>query len=135
MSMKAASLTSALLVSRGSTAPDKAAGAVGARGESGGNVHMLFTPKPPMALAPGADDGRLTRVSVRMQAKRHVRLKAAAHNLGRSNQALMVEAIEHYIEHVLPEVLAERTDFGEGHTATSSFTVLGFGRAQTDASQ
>lgn len=131
--MKAASLTSALLVSR-SAAP-AAASTPGPRAGMGGNVQLLFTPKPPAALAAVATDDRLTRVSLRMQAKRAGRLKAAAQNLGRSNQALMVAAIDHYIEHVLPEMLAERTDYGEGHTATSSLTVLDFGRAQPDAPQ
>jgi len=130
--MKAASLTSALLVSR-STAP--AAATPGPRAGAGSNVQLLFTPKPPAALAAVESDERLTRVSLRMQAKRAGRVKAAAQNLGRSNQALMVAAIDHYIEHVLPEMLAERTDYGEGHTATSSLTVLDFGRAQTDATQ
>jgi predicted DNA-binding protein len=127
--MKAASLTSALLVSRSVA---RAAAAPGSRAGMGGNVQLLFTPKPPAALAGVETDERLTRVSLRMQAKRAGRLKAAAQNLGRSNQALMVAAIDHYIEHVLPEMLAERTDYGEGHTATSSLTVLDFGRAQTD---
>jgi predicted DNA-binding protein len=129
--MKPASLTSALLVSR-SVAPKAE---VDAAPRAGGNVQVLFTPKPPAALAGVETDDRLTRVSLRMQAKRAGRLKAAAQNLGRSNQALMVAAIDHYIEHVLPEMLAERTDYGEGHTATSSFTVLDFRRAQSDAAQ
>lgn len=130
--MKAASLTSALLVSR-SVAPK--ADAMVAAPRTSGTVQVLFAPKPPAAIAAVGADDRLTRVSLRMQAKRAGRLKAAAQNLGRSNQALMVAAIDHYIEHVLPEMLAERTDYGEGHTATSSFTVLDFGRAQSEAAR
>ena len=89
---------------------------------------------PPRPAPKRGNDG-LTRVSLRINSARHLRLRLAAAHLGLSNHGMMVAAIDHYIEHVLPEMLAERTDYGEGHTATSSFTVLDFRRAQSDAAQ
>ena len=122
--MKAASLTASLLVPKGDAAPcDKPA----AR-EGGGTVEFL--PKPRRERSGGGGEDATTRVSLRLSAARHLRLRLAGAHLGRSSQALIRAAIDHYIDTVLPPLLAGRCACLElGRLPEGSCAALGFGRA------
>lgn len=55
--------------------------------------------------APSGAAGARTRVSVRLDRERLLKLKLTAAHLDRSLQAVIAEALDRYIEHVAPEVL------------------------------
>jgi predicted DNA-binding protein len=123
--MKAASLTSSLLVTKGTAAPS----AERAPLDLVGNVQSL--PQPPRERV-GAGEERM-RVSLRMSAERHLRLRLAAAHLGRSNHALMLAAIDHYIDTVLPLLMAGHCAcLDQGRMPVGSCTALGFGRTHPD---
>ncbi|MGO8916925.1 MAG: hypothetical protein ACLQJR_13555 [Stellaceae bacterium] len=123
--MKAASLTGSLLVANRTEAPSAARAPL----DMGSNVQSL--PKPPRQGAGGGED--MMRVSLRMRAERHLRLRLAAAHLGRSNQALMLAAIDHYIDNVLPLLMAGHCAcLEQGRMPAGSCAALGFGRARPD---
>jgi predicted DNA-binding protein len=123
--VKAASLSAALLVAKGEASPSRAGGRGAARGAT-----LEFLPKP--ARKPPGEDG-VTRVSLRMPGARHLRLRLAAAHLGRSNQALMLTAIDHYIDHVLPLLIAGRCAcLEQGRAVEGGCAALGFGRTHPD---
>ena len=119
--MKIASLTSALLVAKAPSAPT--ATSLGAK------IEFLHKSRYPRV----AGDQSVTRVSLRMNKARHASLKAAAAHLGKSNNALLLEAIDHYIDNVVPLLMVDpkpaiAPDRAPGRTCA----VLDFARAQQD---
>ena len=101
--LKAASLTSALLVTKGSAAP--IARAERYLDQAGTNIQLFPSrpARPSTSLVPAARDVGLTRVSLRVNSARHLRLRVAAAHLGLTANGLMVAAIDHYLDKVLPE--------------------------------
>jgi hypothetical protein len=83
----AASLGEALLVVKGAAAPS--------RGVS-----------PRVRRAGREEDGR-ARVTMRLEEARHRRLRLAAAHLHKSAQAVLLAALDHYLERILPGVLHE----------------------------
>lgn len=143
--MKVASLTSALLSTKGSAAPTaKTPAPEVARPEVTHevthNVEFLHKPLQPQrsvvnAAAPRVARPGVTRVSLRLQTTRHMRLRLAAAHLGRSNQALMLSAIDYYIDNVLPPLLANHCACAEQGWAPEGTCcgALGLGRTHPDA--
>jgi len=124
--MKIGSLTASLLVAKGNAMPS---------GERLSLDNVQFLPKPSRQHTAGSGEGT-TRVSLRMANARHSRLRLAAAHLGRSNQALMLAAIDHYIDTVLPALTAGRCAcLEEGRAPAGSCTALGFGRAHPEHPQ
>jgi hypothetical protein len=108
----AAALTSTLLCSKGGAAPS----AFISRPdllypernvpEQGATVQPL-NPRQARPDGRGKDDGK-TKVSLRMSAARHRRLRLAAAHLGQSAQTLVLEGLDYYIDHVLPTLIGGR---------------------------
>jgi len=125
--VKAASLTAALLVAKGDATPS------GRKSERGGTIEFLPKVKRSGPRRGGGGDDGMTHVSLRMPTARHLRLRLAAAHLGRSNQALMRAAIDHYIDTVLPPLLAGRCACVEqGRAPEDGCAALGFGRAHPE---
>jgi hypothetical protein len=121
--MRAASLTASLLVPKGDATPSAKGADAGAQGAT-----VEFLPKP-RGSGGGGEDGQ-TRVSLRMPTARHLRLRLAAAHLGRSNQGLILAAVDHYIDTVLPLLMAGRCACVEqGRDPQGGCAALGFGRA------
>ncbi len=99
--MRVASLTSALLAGKGAAGP----GGKETPQPEHDNVEP-FAAK--MRLRPSSRADVASRVSLRINTPRRLRLKLAAAHLGRSSQALMLSAIDHYLDDVLPLLLAGR---------------------------
>jgi predicted DNA-binding protein len=122
--VKAAPLTGALLAVKGDAAPTPRSAA-----SRGGSVEFL--PRRARTEAPaGAETARVT---LRLPMARRLRLRLAAAHLGRSNQALMLAAIDHYIDNVLPLLMAGRCAcLEQGRAVDGGCAALGFGRAHPD---
>jgi hypothetical protein len=119
--MKIASLTSALLVVKEFAAPTATS--------LGANVQFLR--KSPRHRLAG-DEG-VIRVSLRMNTARHMRLKLAAAQLGSSNHALLLQAIDHYLDNVLPMVMLDPNPaIAQARAPGETCAVLDFARAQQD---
>lgn len=119
--MKAASLTSTLLVVKG---PPEAA-SLGAA--------IQFLHKAPRQRTPG--DEPAARVSLRISAARRASLKLAASQLGCSNHALLLEAVDHFIDNVLPGLMAHSPAAAQPRASGEPCAVLDFARAQQDLVQ
>ncbi len=123
--MRVAALTGSLLVAKGAAAPSATRTVL----DFGGTVQFL--PRQEREHAE-AGDGTL-RVTLRMSLARHLRLRLAAAHLGRSNQALMLAAIDHYIDNLLPLLMAGRCAcLEQGRVPAGDCAALGFGRAHPD---
>jgi hypothetical protein len=122
--MKVASLTSTLLTVKGPPAsPTTSLGA---------NIQFLH--KAQRQRIAGHEP--VTRVSLRMSTARHARLKLAASRLGCSNHALLLDAVDHYIDAVLPGLLADNNPAAAQTRAPGeTCAVLEFTRAQQDQVQ
>ncbi len=122
--MRAASLTASLLVPKGDATPSAKKAAASPR-----NATVEFLPKPRRERSGGGEDG-MTRLSLRMPTARHLRLRLAAAHLGRSNQGLILAAVDHYLDTVLPLLMAGRCACVEqGRDPVGGCAALGFGRA------
>jgi hypothetical protein len=122
--MKIASLTSALLVVKGPEAPTASA--------LGTNIQFLHKSQRQRV---SGDEG-ITRVSLRMNTARHMRLKLAAARLGTSKHALLIEAIDHYIDNVLPMLMVDQEPaVAPARAPGEPCAVLDFARAQQDQNQ
>lgn len=133
--MKAASLTASLLAAKGNATPTTQP-APADMGVDGGvdRSNVQFLPKPPRERPRSGETS--VRVSLRMSTERHLRLRLAAAHLGRSNHALMLAAVDHYIDHVLPPLMAGRCAcLEEGRRPAGDCSALGFGRARPDTPQ
>jgi hypothetical protein len=117
--MKAASLTASLLGAK--SVPDTPNSEP--RAASGGNIALM--PKPKRARD-GRDQDGVTRVSLRIPSARQLRLRLAAAHLGRSQHGLMLAAIDHYIDTVLPLLLSGHCAcIEQGRSPDGSCAVLG----------
>ena len=125
--MKAtASLTSGLLVAKGGAEPS----AKRAWLASDGKVEVL--PRRPRRRAGGGEDG-ITRMTLRVNTARYLRLRLAAAHLGRSHHALALAAIDHYIDSVLPLLLTGRCAcLEQGRAPAGGCTAFGFGPTMRD---
>jgi predicted DNA-binding protein len=89
-----------------------------------------FLPKPRRERSGGGGEDGMTRLSLRMPTARHLRLRLAAAHLGRSNQGLILAAVDHYLDTVLPLLMAGRCACVEqGRDPVGGCAALGFGRA------
>ncbi len=123
--MRAASLTGSLLVAKGAAGPSATRRSL----DIGGTVELLRQPEHQRGEA---GDGSV-RVSLRMSLARHLRLRLAAAHLGRSNQALMLAAIDHYIDNILPLLMAGHCAcLEQGRMPAGSCIALGFGRGHSE---
>jgi hypothetical protein len=86
-----ASLTDALLVAKGAAAPSRPA------------------PQPPQRRRARSDDGRL-RVGLRLDEPRHRRLRLAAAHFHKTTQAVMLAALDHYLDRIVPITLDQRCE-------------------------
>ncbi len=119
--MRAASLTGSLLTKPSPAAPVPESIAA-----------PTIKPLPPRPTPARGNDG-LTRVSLRINAARHLRLRLAAAHLGLSNHGMMVAAIDHYLDNVLPMLMAGHCACVEqGRAPAGNCAALGFGRAHPD---
>jgi predicted DNA-binding protein len=122
--MKAASLSADLLVTKGDAAPS---------GETGRDNKIEFLPREGRKRSGGGGEDGVTRVSLRMPTARHLRLRLAAAHLGRSSHALMLAAIDHYIDTILPLLMAGRCAcLEQGRAPAGDCAALGFGRAHPE---
>jgi hypothetical protein len=126
--MRAASLTGALLVSRGNTV----AFGEGLDLERAGATIEALPRRPTQRQGTGRQNGH-TRVSLRMNSPRHLRVRLAAAQLGLSAHGVMVAAIDHYLDNVLPTIMAGHCAcLEQGRAPSGNCTALGFGRTHPD---
>ena len=96
--LEAASLTDALLAAKGSAAPSR-----------NGTSHPALAGVRRIRR----EDGR-SRVPLRLDEMRHRRLRLAGAHLHLSAQALLLAALDHYLDRVVPGKLAEGCPCLEG---------------------
>jgi hypothetical protein len=82
-----AALTDALLVVKGAAAPSR--------------------PTPQRAVRRTRDDARV-RVAIRLEEPHHRRLRLAAAHLHKSVQAVLLLALDHYLDRIVPNVIDQR---------------------------
>jgi hypothetical protein len=120
--VRAASLTASLLVAKGAATPTRTRRPL----DIGGTIERLDRPRREHGEG---GDGTI-RVTLRMNRARHLRLRLAAAHLGRSNQALMLAAVDYYIDNLLPLLMAGHCAcLEQGHMPAGGCAALGFGRA------
>ena len=126
--MKAtASLTAGLLVAKGGAAPSAKRTWL----DGDGKVEVL--PRRPRRRRAGGGEDGVTRMTLRVNTARLLRLRLAAAHLGRSHHALALAAIDHYIDSVLPLLLAGRCAcLEQGRAPVDGCTAFGFGRTMPD---
>ena len=88
-----ASLTEALLVAKGAAEPSRFTRA------RGGGIGVARRTRP--------TDGR-ARLALRLDDARHRRLRLATAHLRQSGQALLLAALDHYLDHVVPTLIDGR---------------------------
>ena len=112
-SAKVASLTGALLFSKGAASAKQFMRPQDLRYETlsepaaTGIVETLPTAQKPRRERRAKADGQ-ARLSLRMSAVRHLRLRLAAAHLNRSGHALVTAAVDHYLDNVLPNLIEGR---------------------------
>lgn len=96
---RTAALTGSLLVVKGAASPSRAV----ANDGGGATIRSMraHTVRPPHTQR---KDGH-SHLSLRMNSVRHLRLRLAAAHLGYSGNALVIAALDHYLDHVLPSLL------------------------------
>ena len=100
----AASLTGTLLVVKGAAAPSRPAAV-------------------PPKRHPQRSDG-LLRVPVRLDQARHRRLRLAAAHFHKSAQAVMLSALDHYLDRIVPSALDEHCQCICGHKGSDKVVPL-----------
>ena len=95
-----ATLTGALLFRKGSATP-----AAFLSGHSGAFLGGSFSPTPKTRRE--RDPNAPVRVSLKLDRARRQHLQLAAAKLGRSNQELLLAALDHYLRSELPAQMAE----------------------------
>ncbi len=91
--LEPASLTEALLVAKGAAAPSRLTTVRSSGGGGGGRARR--------------SDGR-ARLALRLEEERHRRLRLATAHLHKSAQALLLAALDHYLDHVVPTLIDGR---------------------------
>jgi hypothetical protein len=98
---EAASLTESLLVAKGAAAPSWTTGAY---------------PTSERAPRRTKQPDLRPRVTLRLDEEQHRRVRIAAVHLRKRAQLVMVAALDHYLEHVVPTLLVETCRCLEGGT-------------------
>jgi hypothetical protein len=73
-----------------------------------------FVPPPPPA------DAAFTRLTLRVDETQRLRLRLASAHLGKSRQVILIEALDHYFRRVLPAFLHDPCPCIQGGSAISS---------------
>jgi hypothetical protein len=116
MSNKAASLTGALLSSKDA------------------HAHPPRAPEAPAATAESSDAPR--QVTLPLDAIRHRRLRLAAAHLDQTEDALMIAALDHYLDRVVSVLLDGRCAcLEEGRTNGESCPAATFSSARSERAQ
>lgn len=124
--LKTASLTSALLVTKGDAAPTTRPERY--LEQAGTNIQLFPSRpmRPATSHAPTGRDAGQTRVSLRVNSARHLRLRVAAAHLGVTANGLMVAAIDHYLDAVLPTQMESHCAcLAQGRPASETCCALG----------
>jgi hypothetical protein len=117
-SSQAASLSAALLTTKGNAQPSRGL----AEPMSGRPVLGAFDALEPSPLvrpivpihAPAANAMRPSRITLRVDEQLRLRLRLASAHLGQSRQTILLDALDHYLRKVLPGYLHERCPCLEG---------------------
>lgn len=96
---KAATLTGSLLVAKGDAAP------IGSQPSDRHSATIQSLPRSAARRPMARRDDGFTHLSLRINSVRHLRLRLAAAQLGYSGNSLVVAALDHYLDHVLPTLL------------------------------
>ena len=96
---KTATLTGSLLVVKGAASPNAAVE------NDGGRATIQSLRARPMRAPYAQKNDGYSHLSLRMNSVRHLRLRLAAAHLGYSGNALVIAALDHYLDHVLPSLL------------------------------
>ena len=114
----AASLTAALLVTRGNAQVSRGL-AQPTTLRPGLALHSIDTrDHPPTFVPPPAPpDTAFTRLTLRVDETQRLRLRLAAAHLGKSTQVILTEALDHYFKRVLPAYLHDPCPCIEGGSA------------------
>jgi predicted DNA-binding protein len=110
----AASLHTGLLAAKGSAQPSRGVNhplierlATASAAPTAPGPTMLNAPRAPTSAAPH-------RLSVRVDDRMQLRLRLASAHLGRNRQIILLEALDHYLNQVMPTYLHERCPCIEG---------------------
>jgi len=124
MSNKAASLSGALLSGKDGTA----------HAPSTPRVQRPQGPAVPPAAAEGGDT--LRQLSLRLDPARHRRLRLAAAHLDRTEEALMLAALDHYLGNVVSPLLEGRCAcLEEGRTTGQGCVAATLASAKSERAQ
>jgi len=111
--LPAASLTAGLLVPKGNAYPSRGLAqpirermSIGAR--DGRLLHPGVFQVPPRTLEaqPVPANREQKRISMRIEQQQSLRLRLASAHLGKRRQVLLLEALEYYLERVVPGLLS-----------------------------
>jgi hypothetical protein len=124
----AASLTAALLVTKGNAQPSRGlAQPMSARVDLGARNAGMFEPgpvirhAPPILVPPPPDpNAAQSRITLRVDAPQRLRLRLACAHLGKSRQTILLDALDHYLQRVLPAFLHDACPCIQGGAATGN---------------
>jgi hypothetical protein len=133
----AASLSAALLVTKGNAQPSRglaqpmterlgfAMRAIDTgdtrNSQPGEPVAPVTWPGPPTFVPPPPPpDTAFSRLTLRVDETQRLRLRLASAHLGKSRQVILIEALEHYFKRVLPAFLHDPCPCIQGGTAVGS---------------
>jgi hypothetical protein len=134
----AASLSAALLVTKGNAQPSRGLAQpmterigfglcdadtrdAGIREMSAVESMPIMRPLPPAFVPPPLPASTaLSRITLRIDETRRLRLRLASAHLGKTRQVILIEALEHYFKRVLPAFLHDPCPCIQGGSAISS---------------
>jgi hypothetical protein len=76
-------------------------------------IPPAFVPPTPISMAPG-------RITLRIDETQRLRLRLASAHLGKSRQMILIEALEHYFKRVLPVFLHDPCPCIQGGSAVGN---------------
>ena len=82
-------------------------------------VAPVTWPGPPTFVPPPPDTA-FTRLTLRVDEMQRLRLRLASAHLGKSRQAILIEALDHYFKRVLPAFLHDPCPCIQGGSAIGS---------------
>jgi predicted DNA-binding protein len=112
----AASLHTGLLASKGHAQPTRSVSLPG----SDSPVREIAT-----ARARPANPVHQNRITVRLDDKQRLRLRLASAHLGKARQTLLIEALDHYLNQVMPTYLQDHCPCIEDGVSTADRCVHG----------
>jgi hypothetical protein len=133
----AASLSAALLVTKGNAQPSRGLAqpmterpgfAMRSINTSDPRDHQPLDPvapvtwpgPPTLVPAPTPPDAAFTRLTLRVDETQRLRLRLASAHLGKSRQVILIEALDHYFKRVLPAFLHDPCPCIQGGSAIGS---------------